>query len=186
MRIVVGVVRHHPEAERSVEALQGIEIASRSITVLSPSASGRALSNVPTAESEQPGIGATLGSVVGGAAGTAGGLAATAVMLPGAGAVIATGAITLGVVGALAGSAAGVAVMRRATLHAGSSDRRVAWARSTLATPCRADDSLAAAARRVVAVFARSGLIQRRRAFPQRYLGHHEAQHRRREEPQPG
>jgi outer membrane lipoprotein SlyB len=107
MRTVVGVVRHHREAARFVEALQGIEIASRSISVLSPSASGGALRNVPTDESEQPGIGATLGSVVGGAAGTAGGLAATAVVLPGVGAVIAAGAITLGVVGALVGGAAG-------------------------------------------------------------------------------
>jgi outer membrane lipoprotein SlyB len=107
MQTVVGVVRHHSETERLVESLRDIEIASRSISVLSPSASSGALRNVPTAESEQPGIGAMLGSVVGGAAGTAGGLAATAVMLPGAGAVIATGAITLGVVGALAGSAAG-------------------------------------------------------------------------------
>src|SRR5262245_42893335 len=107
MQAVVGVVRHHWEAERIVEALREIEIADWNISVLSPPVSAKELDRVPTTESEQPGIGKTIGSVVGGAAGTAGGLAATAVALPGVGAVIAAGAIALGVVGALTGRAVG-------------------------------------------------------------------------------
>jgi len=107
MEAVVGVVRQHAEAERIVEALREIEIADRNINVLSPTASRTALSRVPASESEQPGIGTTLGSVVGGAAGTAGGLAATAIVLPGVGAVMAAGAIALGMLGAVAGRAVG-------------------------------------------------------------------------------
>jgi len=107
MQSVVGVVRHYWEAERAVAALRDIEIAGRNINVLSPSASTRTLGSLPTTESEPPGIGATLGGVVGGAAGTAGGLAATALMLPGVGAVMAAGAVALGMLGAVAGSAVG-------------------------------------------------------------------------------
>jgi len=107
MHTVIGVVRHDWEATRLVAALRDIEIANHRISVLSPSASSRALHGVPTTESEPPGIGSTLGTVVGGATGTAGGLAATTVVLPGVGAVIAAGAIVLGMVGALAGRAVG-------------------------------------------------------------------------------
>ena len=48
---------------------------------------------VPTTEAEPPGIGGTIGSVVGGAAGTAGGLAVASLALPGVGPVIAVGAL---------------------------------------------------------------------------------------------
>jgi hypothetical protein len=62
---------------------------------------------IPTTDAEQPGIGGAIGSVVGGAAGTAGGLAVASLALPGVGPVIAAGAIALGVIGAVAGSAIG-------------------------------------------------------------------------------
>jgi hypothetical protein len=107
MQTVVGVVRHHSETERIVQALRDIEVADRHISVLSPTASEAALRGVPTTEAEQLGIGRTIGSVVGGAAGTAGGLAVTSVALPGVGPVIAAGAIALGVLGAVAGGAVG-------------------------------------------------------------------------------
>jgi hypothetical protein len=107
MQTVVGVVRHHSETERIVEALRDIEVADRHISVLSPTASEAALRGVPTTEAEQLGIGRTIGSVVGGAAGTAGGLAVASVALPGVGPVIAAGAIALGVLGAVAGGAVG-------------------------------------------------------------------------------
>jgi hypothetical protein len=107
MEAVVGVVRQHRKALRIVEALHEMEIADRHISVLSPSTSTSALSRVPATESEQPGIGTAIGSVVGGATGTAGGLAAAAVVLPGVGAVMAAGAIALGMLGAVAGRAVG-------------------------------------------------------------------------------
>jgi hypothetical protein len=107
MQTTVGVLRHHPETERIVEALRDIEVADRHISALSPAASKAALRGVPTTQAEQPGIGRTIGSVVGGAAGTAGGLAVASVALPGVGPVIAAGAIALGVLGAVAGGAVG-------------------------------------------------------------------------------
>lgn len=107
MHAVVGVVRHHPDSERIVQALREIEVADRHISVLSPGSSEAAIRRVPTTDAEQPGIGATIGSVVGGATGTAGGLAVTSVALPGVGPVIAAGAIALGLLGAAAGGAVG-------------------------------------------------------------------------------
>ena len=93
MQAVVGIVRRYAEAERLVEALREIEIADRHIRLLSPPVSPAALRSVPTTESEQPGIGKTLGSVVGGAAGTAGGLAASAIVGPGGGPIVAAGSL---------------------------------------------------------------------------------------------
>ena len=65
------------------------------------------LNAIPTTDAEQPGIGGTIGRVVGGAAGTAGGLAVASLALPGVGPVIAAGAIALGLIGAAAGGAVG-------------------------------------------------------------------------------
>jgi len=107
MQAVVGIVKRHPEAERLVEALREIEIADRHISVLYPPGSSAALHSVPTTESEQPGIGKTLGGVVGGAAGTAGGLAASAIAGSGGGPIVTAGALALGVLGAVAGGAVG-------------------------------------------------------------------------------
>jgi hypothetical protein len=107
MEVIVGVVRHYAEAERIMEALRDIEIADRHVSALSPAASEAAIKRIPTTEAEQPGIGQTLGSVVGGAAGTAGGLAVASLALPGVGPVVVVGAITLGVLGAVAGGAVG-------------------------------------------------------------------------------
>ncbi len=106
MPAVVGVVRHYSDAEQIVQALWDIEVADRHISVLTPASSEAALRAIPTTETEQPGIGQTLGSVVGGAAGTAGGLAVASVAHPGVGAVIAAGAIA-GLLGAVAGGAVG-------------------------------------------------------------------------------
>jgi hypothetical protein len=85
MPAVVGVVRLYSDVERIVQALRDIEVADRHISILTPASSDAALRTVPTTEAEQPGIGQTLGSVVGGAAATAGGLAAASVAHPGVG-----------------------------------------------------------------------------------------------------
>ena len=107
MHAVVGVVRHHAEAERIVEALREIEISDRHISALSPAASEAAIKGIPTTDAEQPGIGTAIGSVVGGAVGTAGGLAVASLALPGVGPVVAIGAIALGMLGAVAGGTVG-------------------------------------------------------------------------------
>ena len=59
-----------------------------------PGAPAAALAEVPTTETEQPGMGGALGSVVGGAVGASGGLMSVAVLsaiIPGIGPVMAVG-----------------------------------------------------------------------------------------------
>jgi hypothetical protein len=107
MQAVVGVVRQYPDALKLVEALRQIDIPSSRVSILSPQAPESALRAVPTTEAEAPGIGGTIGSVVGGAAGTAGGLAVASLALPGVGPIMAVGAIALGLLGAAAGGAVG-------------------------------------------------------------------------------
>ena len=112
MQAVVGVVRRYSDALQIVEALRAAGIPDARLSALSPasalspSADG-VLNAIPTTDAEQPGIGGTIGRVVGGAAGTAGGLAVASLALPGVGPVIAAGAIALGLIGAAAGGAVG-------------------------------------------------------------------------------
>ena len=107
MRAVVGVVRERSEVKRIVEALQGLRIANDRISVLSPGSSEAAIEQVQTTDAEQPGIAKAIGSVVGGATGSAGALAVASIALPGVGPVVAAGAIALGLLGAVAGGAVG-------------------------------------------------------------------------------
>jgi hypothetical protein len=107
MQAVVGVVRTHSEALQIVEAARALGIPDRHISVLSPHTPEGVIQNLPKTDAEQPGIGGTIGGVVGGAAGTAGGLSVAALALPGVGPVVAAGAIALGLLGAVAGTAVG-------------------------------------------------------------------------------
>jgi hypothetical protein len=81
------------------------------ITVLSPGTPEREIARVPTTEAEAPGMGRTIGAVVGGAAGAAGGIQAgtlASLFVPGIGPVIALGilgAAVLGIGGAAVGDA---------------------------------------------------------------------------------
>jgi hypothetical protein len=107
MQAVVGVVRTHPEALQLVEAVRALGIPDRHISVLAPHAPEGAVQSLPKTDAEQPGIGGTIGGVVGGAAGTAGGLSVASLALPGVGPIVAAGAIALGMLGAVAGTAVG-------------------------------------------------------------------------------
>ena len=107
MKAVVGVVRELKDVQHIVETVRGMPIAHDRISVLSPGSSDAALRRVPTTDAEQPGIAQAIGSVVGGAAGSAGALAVASVMLPGVGPVVVAGAIALGLLGAAAGGAVG-------------------------------------------------------------------------------
>ena len=107
MQAVVGVVRTHPDALRIAEAVRSIGVSDRHISLLSPHAPEGAIQSLPKTDAEQPGIGGAIGGVVGGAAGTAGGLSVAALALPGVGPVVAAGAIALGLLGAVAGTAVG-------------------------------------------------------------------------------
>ena len=105
MQTVAGVFTRRADAERAASGLEAIGIRRDRITLLAPSADAH---QVPTDEGERPGMGAALGAVVGGATGAAVGFplgAAVTLLVPGVGAVIASGLI-----GAVLFGAGGAAV----------------------------------------------------------------------------
>ena len=113
MSTVAGIFNSRAEAEEAVRALEGAGFGEDRISLLTPGASPSQLDDVPTTETEQPGMGAALGGTVGGALGIAGGLqlgaAAASLFLPGVGPVLAAGiaAALLGAGGAATGAAVG-------------------------------------------------------------------------------
>jgi len=112
MQTVVGIFTSQVAAEHAAEQLCRLGIAWEHINFLIPGASEAQLAQVPTTETEQPGMGTALGSVVGGAAGASGGLMSAAVisaLVPGIGPVIAVGLAALGFVGLIGGAVAGAA-----------------------------------------------------------------------------
>jgi hypothetical protein len=113
MITVAGIFPDREGAERAVRDLRALGIKESNVDLLVPGDADAALSTVPTADSEQPGMGRAVGSVVGGAMGVAGGLslgtAAASLLVPGIGPVLALGALGAGVLG-LAGVAGGGAV----------------------------------------------------------------------------
>lgn len=85
---------------RAVPELGASRIDKDRISLLAPGAAASDLETVPTTEAEQPGIGKSLGAVVDGAAGAAGGVqlataAAATLSVPAVGPVIASGLIAL-------------------------------------------------------------------------------------------
>ena len=116
MSTVAGIFNSTADAESAVEALRTAGIGEDRISLLTPGTSESQLDDVPTTETEQPGMGKAVGGVVGGALGVAGGLhlgAAAAMLIPGVGPVLAAGLIgaaLLGAGGAATGFAAGGAL----------------------------------------------------------------------------
>ena len=117
MKTVVGILNSRADAELTVERLRKTGIPIENISLLTPGSSGDGLSEVPTTETEQPGMGAAMGGVVGGALGAAGGmglgLAIASLLVPGVGTVLALGlggAALLGAGGAIGGATAGEAL----------------------------------------------------------------------------
>jgi hypothetical protein len=117
MKTVTGILSSRSAAEHAVKLLRGIGISADRINLLTPDASHSELAEVPTTETEQPGMGAAMGGVVGGALGAAGGMslgaAVATLLVPGVGAVLAiglAGAALLGAGGAVGGAAAGKAL----------------------------------------------------------------------------
>lgn len=107
MHTVAGVFARRGDAERVAAELAAMGVPRDRISVLTP---GSDPHRVPTDEGEQPGMGAAVGAVVGGATGAAVGLplgAAVTLLVPGVGAVIASGligAVLLGAGGAAVGA----------------------------------------------------------------------------------
>jgi hypothetical protein len=118
MESIVGIFNSFADAKRASAMLRSLGIPDNHLTVLSPQTAEIDMeTEVPTTDTEQPGVGAALGGTIGGALGVAGGLEAGAVaaslLLPGVGPVIVIGLIgaaILGVGGAAAGAAAGHAL----------------------------------------------------------------------------
>lgn len=117
METVTGIFRSRADAERAARELISNGLAEDRVSVLAPGTTAEELeAQVPTTETEQPGMGGALGGTVGGALGVAGGLhlgaAAASLFVPGVGPVLAAGLIgaaLLGAGGAAAGAAAGSA-----------------------------------------------------------------------------
>ncbi|MBV9925108.1 MAG: hypothetical protein JOZ96_08850 [Acidobacteria bacterium] len=114
MSTVAGIFNSTAEAEGAVAALRTAGIAEDRISLLTPGTSRGQLDEVPTTETEQPGMGAALGGTVGGAMGAAGGAtlgaAAASLLVPGVGPIVAAGLIgaaLFGAGGAAVGAAAG-------------------------------------------------------------------------------
>src|SRR5438552_18049608 len=117
MTPVVGVFQSQRAAGQGIERLIAAGIKREHINVLTPASSDEQIASMPISDSEQPGMGAAVGTVVGGALGAAGGFSAGAalasLLVPGVGPILAgslLGTGLLGVGGAVAGGAAGDAL----------------------------------------------------------------------------
>lgn len=113
MQTVVGIFTSQAAAERAAEHLYNLGLGWEQINFLIPGASPAELEQVPTTDTEQPGMGPAIGGLVGGAAGASGGLLSTAVLstlIPGIGPITAIGVAALGIVGLVGGVLAGAAV----------------------------------------------------------------------------
>lgn len=110
MITVAGIFADRNKAEQAVRELRALGMPDRHVDLLIPEIGGEQVSTVPTADSEQPGMGRAVGSVVGGAVGVAGGLslgtAAASFLVPGIGPVLGLGALAAAVLG-LAGAVEG-------------------------------------------------------------------------------
>lgn len=118
MNTVAGIFGSRADAERAIENLRSLGIPDESLSLLSPGATEQQIeADVPTSDTEQPGMGNAVGGVVGGAMGAAGGMtlgaAAASLLIPGVGPIMAAGLIgaaLFGAGGAAAGMAAGGAL----------------------------------------------------------------------------
>lgn len=118
MSTVVGIFNSFADAKRAAAMLRSLGIAEESVGLLSPHTPETEIeANIPTTETEQPGVGTAVGGAVGGALGVAGGmqagLAAATALVPGVGPIFALGLIgaaLFGLGGAAAGAAAGNAI----------------------------------------------------------------------------
>jgi hypothetical protein len=113
LNTVVGVFQSRPGAERACAELAPLGIAAHRVNVLTPQMTERELSQIPTIQAEQPGMGKALGAVVGGAVGLAGGMgiaevALSSLVAPGIGPVLGIGLLSgalLAAMGAVTGGA---------------------------------------------------------------------------------
>jgi hypothetical protein len=118
MESIVGIFNSLADAKRAAAMLRTLGISENRTTVLSPHTRETEIeAQIPTTDTEQPGMGQAMGGTVGAALGAAGGatagVAAASLLVPGVGPVLALGIIgaaLLGAGGAVAGAAAGDAM----------------------------------------------------------------------------
>src|SRR5215471_11179952 len=118
MKTVTGVFTSRSDAERALEGIRLLRVSPENITLLSPG-SKNDLRTVPTAATEQPGVGKAIGAVIGASAGLSGGALAAAVLLPGVGAVTAIGLLGEAI---LAAAGAGVGAVAGGKLENATTD----------------------------------------------------------------
>src|SRR5262245_3272788 len=110
MQTVVGIFTSQVAAEHAAEQLRRLGIARDQIHFLVPGASLDQPEQVPTSETEQPGMGAALGGVVGGAVGASSGMMTATVLsalVPGVGTVTGIGLWALSLWGLVGGAVPG-------------------------------------------------------------------------------
>jgi hypothetical protein len=117
MEPVVGVFKSRYAAERGIDRIMTLGIVREKVNILTPYSTDAQVAAVSTSDTEQSGMGAAIGKVVGGSIGAAGGLGAGAalasLLLPGVGPILAGGLLgagLLGLGGAAGGAAAGEAM----------------------------------------------------------------------------
>jgi len=112
MQGVVGVFGDIEGARQAVPALRALGIPEDKINLLTPGRIAEA-AEVPTSDTESPGMGKAVGGVLGGAVGAAAGLSAgsavASLLIPGVGPVVAIGIAAAGLLGA-GGAVAGAVV----------------------------------------------------------------------------
>jgi hypothetical protein len=110
MKAVTGVFRSRSDAERCMAQMRSLGIPENQITLLTRESREEDLQSVPIDSTEQPGMGKAIGSVLGAAAGLAGGPLVMAALIPGVGPITAIGllgGVVLGAAGASIGAVAG-------------------------------------------------------------------------------
>lgn len=116
METASGIFQSQSAAQQAVQRLHDLGIPLERINLLVPGISEAHVDEVPTSDTEQPGMGQALGAVIGGTVGASGGLFATAIasaLIPGIGPVTAVGIVAaalFGVGGAATGAAVGGSV----------------------------------------------------------------------------
>jgi hypothetical protein len=117
MEPVVGIFKSRFDAFRAVDGVRALGVKQEKINILTPGSTDREVAAVAVSETEQPGMGAAIGSLVGGSVGAAGGFSAGAalasLLVPGVGPILAGGLLgmsLLGLGGAATGAAAGDAL----------------------------------------------------------------------------
>jgi len=109
MKTITGVFASVPDAHRAFAELRSIGIPEDRLTMLSPSGAGEQKTEIPTSTTEQPGMGKTIGALLGGATGLSAGPLLVAALIPGVGPITVVGLLG-GAVVAAAGASVGAVV----------------------------------------------------------------------------